>query len=92
MKPASPIFIGVTRSFLIGILPAGLVALDVIVALASDPETAPPIAGLIAAMTGYEVAQVEGFMRATAPFLALIVAQQRAGSARPYTLDPRAIK
>lgn len=102
MTPA-PIFIGITRSFLLGILPALLTAVDILFQMFSDPAVGGPVARAIAfaanVVTGVvlgaavvDAEQVEATMRALAPVYAFIVAQQRAGAARPYTMDPRALK
>ncbi|RRH70040.1 hypothetical protein [Falsigemmobacter faecalis] len=89
-----PIFIGRTRSFWLGILPALLIVLDVVTWLAaavfSDPQLVPPVATLAGWMLGLDVVVIEEWMLRMSPLFALIIAQQRAGSARPYTLDPRA--
>ena len=87
-----PIFILWARSFWLGVLPALGILLDVIVSLAADPAQGPPIAGLIAAIFGADPAAVEATMLKLAPLFALIVAQQRSGAARPYTLNPRALE
>lgn len=90
----APIFIGWTRSFWLGILPALLVALDVAVALingiTADASLAPPVAQFVGWMIGADPVVIEGWMLRLAPVLALIIAHQRSGAARPYTLDPRA--
>ena len=86
-----PIFIAWTRSFWLGILPAALVLLDLIIQL-SMPGTIGPVAGLIAQFTGWNHAGVEDVMRGIASVAALIVAHQRRGNNRPYTTDPKAIK
>lgn len=91
-----PIFIGWTRSFWLGILPALLMALDVVVwiasAVAQDPGLAPPIASLLGWMLGADPVMIQGWMLRIAPLLVVVVAQQRGGPARPYTIDPRAWK
>lgn len=85
-----PIFIGWTRSFWLGIFPALLIGLDVAVQLAAvvfaDPELVPPVAWLAGWMLGLDPIEVQGWMLRMSP----LFAQQRAGAARPYTLDPRA--
>ena len=90
----NPIFIGWTRSFWLGILPSLLIALDVAVALissiAADASLAPPISHALGWMLGADPVVIEGWMLRLAPVLALVIAQQRSGSTRPYTLDPRA--
>lgn len=86
----APIFIGYTRSFWLGILPTLVLLVDVVIGLAADPVAGPPVAALVATLFGLDAAKVETTMRALAPFFALVIAQQRAGAARPYTFDPRA--
>lgn len=89
-----PIFIGWTRSFWLGILPSLLIALDVAVALingiTADAALAPPVAQFLGWMLGADPVVIEGWMLRFAPVMALVIAHQRSGSARPYTLDPRA--
>jgi len=91
-----PIFIGVTRSFWFGILPAALTALDMIFAgFAGDAAYAPfaqIITVTVGQVFGWTSEQVQGVMVSLAPLYALIVAQQRAGTSRPYTVDPTATK
>lgn len=86
-----PIFIAWTRSFWLGILPALLVLLDLLIQI-SAAETLGPIAGLIAYITGWSADAIQEAMRGVAAVAALIVAHQRRGSNRPYTSDPRALK
>ena len=89
-----PIFILWTRSFWLGIFPSLLIILDVVVniaaAMASDTGLVPPVASLIGWLIGGDPLVIEGWMLRLAPVLALVIAQQRAGAARPYTADPRA--
>lgn len=91
MSEREPIFFGVTRSFLLGVAPALMTLTDVIVSGLSDEENATFFANLIAATVGqffgWSAEEVQGFMLAAAPIFTLIVAQQRAHAARPYTLD-----
>lgn len=87
---SAPIFFARTRSFWLGILPALLVGVDVISGLASDPDTALPVARLLAALTGQEVAAAEALLLRLSPLFALVVAMQRGGAARPYSLRPSA--
>ena len=88
----TPIFILWTRSFWFGIFPILGILFDVAISLFSDPTTGPPVAGLIAMILGLDAAAVESAMLKLSPLFALLIAQQRAGDARPYTLDPRALK
>jgi len=104
MDQRDPIFFAVTRSFLFGILPALLTLADILFTASASAETAAPVAALIAAMLntlssipflGFldtTAEAVHNTMTALAPVYALIVGQQRAHAARPYTIDPRALK
>ena len=90
-----PIFFAWTRSFWAGILPILLILVDVIAqafSMFADAQVGPPIAGTIAGLFGLDAAKVEATMRGLAPLFALVIAQQRAGAARPYTINPRALK
>lgn len=91
VKTITPILITRTRSFWLGIVPAGLTLVDIIAGAVSDG-TAEPIAASIAAIFGpvfgITAAEVHAFMLAVAPLCALIVAHQRSGLARPYTTSP----
>lgn len=98
-----PIFIGITRSFAFGILPALLTLVDILFQMFADPAVGGPVAQALAvavnAVTGVALGrpvvsadQVEAVMRSLAPVYAFVVAQQRGGAARPYTIDPRALK
>lgn len=99
-----PIFFAWTRSFWMGIFPAVLTALDMLIVLAGDSATAGPVAAVLSILLSVPASlpglgwlastpeQVALFMQAMAPFYAIIVGQQRAGAARPYTIDPRALK
>lgn len=90
-KSIAPILITRTRSFWLGIVPASLTLVDVVARAASDG-TAEPIAGAVAAIlgpfTGLTAEDVHRFMLAIAPICALIVAHQRGGLSRPYTVSP----
>jgi hypothetical protein len=86
----TPVFIGRTRSFWLGILPALLVSADVLSTLVADPATALPVARLLAALSGLSVEEAGGLLLRLSPLFALVVASSRAGAARPYSLDPRA--
>lgn len=91
IKRIAPVFIGATRSFWLGIVPAGLTVIDVIASAATDG-SAEPIAAALAAIigpfTGFTAEDVHGFMLSVAPICALIVAHQRRGVNRPYTSSP----
>lgn len=103
MDRAAPIFFAWTRSFWLGIFPALLTALDLLVVLNADASTAGPVAaGMSAALTLLSAApgmgwlattpeQITAFMQALAPIYAIVVGYQRRGAARPYTIDPRAL-
>jgi hypothetical protein len=92
MRP--PIFFAWTRSFWLGIVPSLLIVLDVIVqvaaAMVANPGLTPPVASLIGWMLGADPVVIEGWMLRFAPLFALLIAQQRSGSSRPYTIDPKA--
>lgn len=96
----TPIFFAWTRSFWLGIFPALLTGIDLLLVLTADSATAGPVAAVLSALLAVPAAlpglgwlaatpdQVGAFMQAMAPIYALIVGQQRSGAARPYTLDP----
>ena len=96
----APIFFAVTKSFLLGLLPAILTLIDVLFSLASSAETATPIAVVIAAflnvLSGLPAMdflavtreQVHETMTQLAPIYAMIVGYNRAHAARPYTIHP----
>lgn len=98
----APIFFAWTRSFWLGIFPALLTGIDLLIVLAGDASTAGPVAGVLSAVLTLLAAapgmswlaatpdQVMAVMQALAPIYAIIVGQQRSGAARPYTIDPRA--
>ncbi|RJE81261.1 hypothetical protein [Paracoccus sp. JM45] len=90
VKTITPILITKTRSFWFGIVPASLTLVDVIAGSISDG-TSEPIAGAIAVITGpafgINADDVHRFMLAIAPICALIVAHQRKGTSRPYTIN-----
>lgn len=93
MRP-DPIFFAWTRSFWLGVMPALLTAVDFVVVFATgalgDPTLHGPVATMLSWFLPVEPAKVQAVMQTLAPIYALIVAQQRAGAARPYTIDPRA--
>lgn len=84
----APIFIAKTRSFWLGIVPAGLTLVDVVANAVADG-TSGPIAGGLAAifgpLTGLTAEEIHAFMLEVAPICALVIAHQRGGAARPYT-------
>lgn len=104
MDNRDPIFFAVTKSFLFGLLPALLTILDLLFNAFASADTALPVAAIIAAVLNtvaslpwLESLQttpegVHRVMTALAPAYALIVGQQRMHAARPYTIDPRALK
>ena len=95
-----PIFFAVTKSFLLGLLPAMLTLVDVLFNLASSTETATPIAAVIAAfmsvLSGFPGLdflavtreQVHDTMTSLAPIYAMIVGYNRSHAARPYMINP----
>ncbi|MEG4645205.1 hypothetical protein VB636_20970 [Paracoccus sp. APAP_BH8] len=90
-KTIAPIFIGKTRSFWLGIFPAVLTLIDVIVRAfteAGQEPVAAAISAVLGQIFGWTPDQIHSAMVALAPIYALIVAQQRAGLARPYTIHP----
>jgi len=92
IKTIVPIFIGKTRSFWLGILPALLTLIDVIMRAFTEGGNEPvasALSSVLGAAFGWTPEQIHSFMVAMAPVYALIVAQQRAGLARPYTFDPK---
>ena len=88
IKTIAPIFIGKTRSFWLGILPLVLTLANSILASISAGGDGGPVAALIARLFGWEPEIVKGWLLLIAPVWGLIIAQQRAGLTRPYTLDP----
>lgn len=89
LRNIKPIFIFWTRSFWFGILPAILIALDLMTQIVTANQTGV-VAEMIALIPGISAEVAEKVLRGFAPFAALIVAWQRAGAARPYTLDATA--
>lgn len=99
-----PIFFAWTRSFWLGLFPALLTIIDTTFNLFASADTATPVAAIISAFlnllagwTGLEFVaatreEVHNTMAALAPVYAMIVGYQRSHAARPYTIDPRAIK
>lgn len=95
-----PIFILWARSFWLGILPTLLIVLDVVTNLLADPVQGPPIAGVLSAVfssvlgvfgftSHVDPVVVESTMLKLSPLFALVIAHQRSGAARPYSLNPR---
>lgn len=92
-----PIFFAWTRSFWLGIFPAILTALDIAFQIFGDPATSAPVAaalGWVMGLVGLEVQPdaIARVMQAMAPLYAMIVGYERMHAARPYTIDPRALK
>lgn len=98
-----PIFFAWTRSFWLGLFPAILTIVDTTFTLFANAETSVPVAGVLAAFIGVfsnllglgwtiTAEAVHQFMMGLAPIYAMIVGYQRMHAARPYTLDPRALK
>lgn len=104
MDNREPIFFAWTRSFWLGLFPAILTGIDMLIMVFNNADLAGPVAATIAAaltaVSGLPYldwlattpAQINAFMLAIAPIYALIVGQQRMHAARPYTIDPRAIE
>lgn len=88
IKTIAPIFIGKTRSFWLGILPLVLTLANSVLASISAGGDGGPVAALIARLFGWEPEIVKGWLLLIAPVWGLIIAQQRAGLTRPYTIDP----
>ena len=84
-----PIWIFWTRSFWFGVFPAIIAALGFISQLLG-PERVGAVAAAIAAIFGWPVDTVEAIIRGLGAASAFVVAYQRGGAGRPYTLDPRA--
>lgn len=100
----NPIFFAWTRSFWLGIFPALLTAIDLLLVLMADNATAGPVAAVLSILLTVPAAvpglgwlaatpeQIGAFMQALAPLYAIIVGYQRRGAARPYTIDPRMLE
>ena len=85
--PKRPIFFGITRSFLLGLLPAIVVGLDLIVAL-TQGDTAGPLAELLVWAFGWQdVDSGTSVVRGVGTMAAFIVAHQRSGATRAYTTE-----
>ncbi len=89
MSNPVPIFVGITRSFWFGIMPALFVALDTVIALA-QADVAGPVSEMLALVFGCRPDTAATILRGAGALAALIVAQQRAGSSRPYTMRANA--
>lgn len=96
MKTIAPIFFAKTRSFWLGIVPAGLTALDLAFTHLTG-EGSLPVANALATslqLTGLEWTghQIAGFMQTLLPLYLVIFAQQRGtftgAIPRPYTTSP----
>jgi len=94
IKSIAPIFIARTRSFWLGIVPAALTLFDVLMQSLTADGSEPIAASLAAFLSLFGLTwtgeEISGFMRGLAPLYALIVAQQRAGLARPYVMTRKA--
>jgi hypothetical protein len=86
-EPARPIFFAWTRSFWFGLLPAIALTINVVVSLASESALHGPLVNLLLTLfPSWDVVLIESALQIAAPLTAIIVAQQRAHAARPYTL------
>lgn len=84
-----PIFFAATRSFWLGVVPLLAILADVlaqVLTVLSDADVGPPVAGVIASLFGGDAAKVEAVMRTMAPVFGLLIAHQRSGASRPYTI------
>ncbi len=81
-----PIFFLWTRSFWLSVLGVGAL-------LAQDTAAIQSFAEIIAMVTEYDAVELTERAVKLAPAVLFIAAlQQRAGAARPYTTDPKALK
>jgi hypothetical protein len=91
IKIVAPIAFWKTKSFWFGWFPAFVTILNVALAELSTGSAGPVsqalffIIGNVLPVTADDIAE---FMIKISPLYALIVAQQRAGLSRPYTVDP----
>lgn len=93
MNKLEPITLWICRSFWFGILPLLLTGIDILFSVFTDP-TLQGAGGPVSLFLSWVLSihwevdplRVEAAMKALAPLWGLILAQQRAGSARPYTL------
>lgn len=87
-----PIALWQTKSFWLGILPALLTLLDMLFRAATGDAEALPVASAVYYVLGQFVdwtpEAIHHVMRSIAPIYAFIVAQQRSGITRPYSLKP----
>ena len=88
IKTIAPILITKTRSFWLGILPLALTLIDSVLSSVTAGGDGGPVAHLIAAVTGVDVETIRGWLLLISPVWGLIIAQQRSGMTRPYTIDP----
>lgn len=88
-----PIYIFITRSFWIAVA-AVPGAVDAVLGLLSEPEHSGPIAEMLGALTGVSVETIETAFRIMTSLAPFLIAQQRAGAARPYTTErtPETVK
>ena len=89
MEP-KPIFFGITRSFWAAVAAATMM-FDALMQALADEATAGPVATMFAAWFGWDVDTVTATMKVFGPTLAIFIAQQRMGAARPYTLRADAV-
>lgn len=81
----NPIFFGITRSFWAAVAAAAML-FDALMQALSNAETAGPVATMFAAWFGWDVETVTATMNVFGPTMAIFIAQQRMGKARPYTI------
>lgn len=81
-----PIFFAWTRSFWLTVF--GILVL----VFGAPPEVLNGIGAIVATVTPWTPEQVGNALTVTAPAILWVIAlQQRAGAARPYTRDPKAL-
>lgn len=94
VPPKRPIFAFITRSILLGLIPAILTFLDGLVAFqTANPDMMPPISAFIHYMVGermgWSVENIHMALLYIGPIYTFIAIQQRSGAARPYSLNPK---
>ena len=84
--PKTPVFIGITRSFLLGIVPVLIAIADLVVAV-STGEASGPVSDFLTWLFGWSPEQATKVVRGAGSVAALIIAHQRSGASRPYTME-----